>query len=95
MRAQNEVVHHHLTPNRQQNNRTLTCFFHFGIYLAGTTTVGKTARHTRSARNVPDIAADGSEHVEKTEEDACPLARLRAGDLSRSVLTPDLLLVLS
>jgi len=29
------------------------------------TIVGKTARHTKSARNDRDIAADGSEHAEK------------------------------
>jgi hypothetical protein len=29
------------------------------------TIVGKTARHTKSARNVRDIAADGSQHEEK------------------------------
>ena len=63
MRTRNAVAHHHLRPKTE--NKTLTCFFHFGIYLAGMTTVGKTARHTKSAKNVRDIAADGSEHAEK------------------------------
>jgi hypothetical protein len=63
MRTQNELAHHHFTTKR--DNRTLTCFFHFGIYLAGITIVGKTARHTKSATNDRDIAADGSEHAEK------------------------------
>jgi hypothetical protein len=54
-----------LTTTDRRDKRELTCFFHFGTYLAGITTVGKTARHKKMARNVRDIAADGSEDSKK------------------------------
>jgi hypothetical protein len=62
MITQKEEAQHHLKP---KTSRKLTCFFHFGTYLAGITIVGKTARHKKSARNVRDIAADGREDAEK------------------------------
>jgi hypothetical protein len=45
----------------QRKDGRLTCFFHFGTYLAGITRAGKTERHTKSAKEDHDISAGNYE----------------------------------
>jgi hypothetical protein len=60
------------------------------------TTAGKTARHTKSARNVRDIATGCNQDArrQETEETVCFLAHLRASDLSRPHTRPTCLAVM-